>query len=65
MKLRKRQSGLEKGAIDVPPLMEQENGDYGTREYQTGPAEMHAVDKPVEMVGSTYVAELPGSHGVK
>jgi hypothetical protein len=63
MKLKKRKQGVEKGAVDVPSIAEQEK-EYYTHQYQTGPSEMLAVDKPVEMVGSRYVAELPGSHGI-
>jgi hypothetical protein len=64
MKLRKRKQGVEKGAGDVHPVPAQEK-EYYAHEYQVGPAEMLAVDKPVEMVGSRYVAELPGSHRVE
>jgi hypothetical protein len=63
MKLKKRKQGVEKGAGDVPSIAEQEK-EYYTHQYQTGPSEMLAVDKSVEMVGSRYVAELPGSHGI-
>jgi hypothetical protein len=49
----------------MPSFVEQESGYNGAHEYQTGPAEMLVVDKPVEMVGSGYMAQLPSSHGVK
>jgi hypothetical protein len=64
LRKRKRKQWVEKGTGDVAPVAKQEQ-QYYAHEYQTGPAEMLAVDKPVEMVGSRYVAELPGSHGVE
>jgi hypothetical protein len=64
MKMRKRKQGVVKGAGVVPPIAEHEE-EYYAHESQTGHSEMLAVDKPVEMVGSRCVAELPGSHGMK